>query len=68
VIKMTDENLRFIIGCTMCGCILAVVLFLLAGLFDQKVENDKIFPIIADLAKIMTGAIITIFAQKLVTR
>lgn len=50
-----DLWIRRAVAFTMCAVIFSVVAALLIGLFDPKVDNDKIFPIIAGMCQTILG-------------
>lgn len=72
---MSDKDRSFVIRAfviTLMLCSVSVVIVLLIGLFDNKVDNNRIFAILAPLSQQVTGAAIsilsTLIAVKAVTK
>lgn len=62
---MSDKDRSFVIRAfvlTLMLCSISVVVVLLAGLFDNQVDNNRIFAILAPLSQQVTGAAISILS------
>ena len=62
---MSDKDRSFLLRLFAIAIVvsaLAVVVVLLAGLFDGRVNNDRIFTILTPLSQQVTGALISILS------
>lgn len=62
---MNEKDRSFVIRAfvlTLMLCSISVVVVLLAGLFEDKIDNNRIFAILAPLSQQVTGAAISILS------
>ncbi len=62
------DKLYFIVICTLASVILAVILVLLYGLFDQRVDNDKVFAILGPAFQTIVGCFVGVLAGRLLNQ
>ncbi len=61
---MNSDKLYAIVVISLSAIMVAVVIVLLAGLFDPNVDNDKIFAIIGPAFSTVTGCFVGILGGK----
>ena len=64
--KMSKEKLTFVVTTlvtsTLCIVVLSMVMTLMTGLFDEKVDNSEIFKLIAPAFQTIIGGFIGLLA------
>lgn len=68
---MNEKDKSFVIRafvCTLLACSMSVVIALLMGLWEEKIDNDKIFAILQPLAQQVNGAVISILSALLAVK
>lgn len=61
---MNQDRLFLIVASSLSAIMVAVVLVLLIGLFDSRVDNDKIFAIIGPAFQTVVGAFVGLLSGK----
>ncbi len=62
---MKDSKIYYIVVGVLASVIMAVIGVLLIGLFDTKVDNDKIFAILGPAFQTVIGCFVGILAGRL---
>ena len=65
---MNSDKLYAIVVISLSAIMVAVVIILLAGLFDKNVDNDKIFTIIGPAFQTVVGAFVGLLSGKALSR
>jgi hypothetical protein len=58
------DKLYFIVVCTLASVMLAVIAVLLIGLFDERVDNDKILAILSPAFQTIVGCFVGVLGSR----
>jgi hypothetical protein len=58
------EKLYLIVACTLSSVMIAVIAVMLIGLFDARVENDKIFAVLGPAFQTIVGCFVGILGSR----
>jgi len=58
------DQFYILVACTLASVMLAVIIVLLIGLFDARVDNDKIFAILAPAFQTVVGCFVGILGGR----
>lgn len=61
------EKLYIIVALTLASVMVAVIMVLLIGLFDNRVENDKIFAILGPAFQTIVGCFVGILGSRVLS-
>lgn len=59
------DNFYLIVAVTLAAVMVAVIAVLLAGLFDPRVDNDKIFAILGPAFQTIVGCFVGILGSRM---
>ena len=65
---MNTDKLFAVVAYSLAMVMVAVVVVMLAGLFDPKVDNDKIFAIIGPAFQTVVGAFVGLLSGKALSK
>lgn len=65
---MNTDRLYGIVVISLAAIMVAVVIVLLVGLFDPKVDNDKVFAVIGPAFQTVVGAFVGLLSGKALTK
>ena len=58
------EHLYYIVVCTLAAVMIAVISVMLIGLFDPRVDNDKVFAILGPAFQTIVGCFVGILGSR----
>ena len=61
------NQLYLIVVCTLAAVLVAVIAVMLIGLFDARVDNDKIFAILGPAFQTIVGCFVGILGSRLLS-
>ena len=62
---MIPDRLYLIVICTLSSVIMAVIMVLLYGLFDSRVDNEKVFAILGPAFQTIVGCFVGVLASRI---
>lgn len=65
---MNTDRLYGVVVLSLAAIMVAVVIVLLVGLFDPKVDNDKVFAIIGPAFQTVVGAFVGLLSGKALSK
>lgn len=61
---MVKDNIYYIVVGTLAAVMLAVIAILLIGLFDARVDNDKIFAVLGPAFQTIVGCFVGVLGSR----
>jgi hypothetical protein len=58
------DNIFYIVVCTLAGVMVAVIAVLLIGLFNDRVDNDKIFAVLGPAFQTIVGCFVGVLGSR----
>jgi hypothetical protein len=61
------DKLYLIVVCTLAGVMIGMIAVLLVGLFDERVDNDKILAILAPAFQTIVGCFVGVLGSRILS-